>query len=251
MTETGWERWGAACGLALLLVGAAGTALERGAPKVTAPAAKVAQFFADNWTTLVAQSIVFVIGAGVFLWFLGSLRSYLARTETGAARLATVAFGAGVAWVAIHAAAQAVQSGMAIAAHNAASKEMLAALYPTGYALFTLADVPLAVMLFATGVLALRTGAFPAWLGWLSVATGVVHLAMPFGLLAESGPLASGGWLTYVQYPLFAVWLLCVTTVMLIELGRPVRRIAVPQKIAAPTAHAHGNGHKVAPTRRR
>lgn len=251
MTETGWERWGAASGFAVLLVGAVGTALERGAPKLTAPAAKVAQFFADNWSTLVAQSIVFVIGAGVFLWFLGSLRSYLARTEPGTARLATVAFGAGVAWVAVHAAAQAVQSGMALAAHANAPKEMVATLYPTGYALFTLAAIPLAVMLFATAALSLRTGVFPAWLGWLSLAVGVVHVAMPFGLLAESGPLAPGGWLTYVQYPLYAVWLLCVTTVMLIELGRPVPRIAVPEKIAAPAAHAHGDGHKVAPTRRR
>ncbi len=242
MTGKGWERWGAASGFAVLLIGAVGTAFERGAPKVSAPAAQVAEFFADNRAALITQSLVFMLGAAFFIWYLGSLRGFLMRAEHGAGRLATVAFGAGIAWVAIHAAAQAFQSGMAFVTHNAVPAAVLGGMYGTAYALFTLADVPLAVMLFATAAVSLRMKAFPAWLGWFSLAAGVVTLAMPLSLLFASGPFAPGGWLTYVQYPVYAAWLLCTTTVMIIELGRPAPVATLPE--AATTL----NGHRTAPT---
>lgn len=47
----------------------------------------------------------------------------------------------------------------------------------------------------------------PPWLGWFSLAAG-------------SGPLAPGGWVRFLVYPVFVVWLVAVIAVMLTHDGR-------------------------------
>jgi hypothetical protein len=43
---------------------------------------------------------------------------------------------------------------------------------------------------------------------------------MSLGLVVDSGPLVPGGGLTYVLYLLTAVWLVAVTSVMVVRLGK-------------------------------
>jgi hypothetical protein len=128
MNETRWERWGAASGLGAIVTGAA---------------------------ALRAQALLFVLGAGFFLWFLGSLRSFLARAEGGTGRLSAVAMGAGVASTVMTLAALAFQLGLASAAGYAGQP----ALVGTMDALFVIANLPLAVMLIAVAVLTVRPAA--------------------------------------------------------------------------------------------
>ncbi len=225
MTETRWERWGAASGFGALLAGAAAVVFERGPVRASDPVAKIADYFADNRGALLAQALLFVIGAGFFLWFVGSLRSFLFRAEGGTGRLSTVAFGAGVASTMITVVALTFQIGLATAAKDAGQP----ALVGTMDALFTVANLPLAVMLIAVAVLSLRTRAFPAWLAWLSAAAAAAQLAPVFGIVLDSGPLAADGWLAaYVPYPLYAVWLASATAVMVIRIGKPTPATVIP-----------------------
>jgi hypothetical protein len=90
------EQWAAASGFAAIAFGAAAAALERSWP-TTDPVAFSA-FVAENRGAMLAQSMLFAIGAGAYVWFLGSLRSFLMRAEGGTGRLSTVAFGAGIIW---------------------------------------------------------------------------------------------------------------------------------------------------------
>jgi len=233
MDETRWERWGAASGFAALLVGAAAVIFERGPVNASDPATTIAAYFADNEAALRAQGLLFLLGGGIFLWFLGSLRSFLARAEGGTGRLATVALAAGVASTVVRVVALTFQIGLA-----AAGGSVQPALVAVMDALFTAASVPLAVMLVAVALVSFRTRAFPTWLGWLSVAAAAAQLVPSFGIVVDSGPLSFDGWLAaYLPYPLYVAWLACATTVMVRRIGQPTPATAIPSTPEELIAH--------------
>jgi hypothetical protein len=199
---------------------------ERGPVSAGDPAGEIAGYFAGNREALRAQGLLFVIGAGFLLWFLGSLRSFLVRAEGGTGRLATVALGAGVASTVITVVALAFQIGLAATPAG----DVAPALVGTMDAMFTVANLPLAVMLVAVAVL-FRSGAFPAWLGWLSLAAAAVQLVPTFGIVVDGGALAADGWVAlYAPYPLYVAWLACATAAMVRRIGRPApgRTVLVP-----------------------
>lgn len=224
MDEMRWERWGAASGFGAILTGAAAMLFERGALSAGDPAAKIAAHYAVNHDALLAQALLFVLGSGFFIWFAGSLRSFLARAEGGTGRLAAVAFGAGVGSTVVTLAALAFQVGLARAAGDAGQP----ALVGTMDALFVIANLPLAAMLFAVAVVTFRAAAFPAWLGWLSVLAAVAQLVPVLGIALDGGPLAADGWVSaYLPYPLYALWLACTVVVTAARLGSRRRGLPV------------------------
>jgi len=213
-TEETRERWGAATGFAALLVAAIAVAFERSTPNPNPTPDEVVAFYSDHRTELLAQSLLFVLSAGIFLWFLGSVRAHLARAERGNGRLTSIAYAAGLVWIVVNLAVQAPQIALARAADGDLSPDLATVMNELGLALATIADVPVAVLTIAVGVLSLRANAFPAWLGWLSMVVATAHLIAWTGVVADTGPLAPGGWATFVIYPVFVVWLLAVTSTM-------------------------------------
>jgi hypothetical protein len=226
MDGSGWERWGAASGFAVLALGAIAAVIDAGTVSVRDPVETITAYFVDNRAALLAQSVLFVISAGILVWFLGSLRSFLARAEGRKDGLSEVAFGAGMVYVAISLGAQAFQIGLAMAA---GSTTVQPALLGTAWALFSIASVPLAVTLCATAAASFRARAFPAWLGWLSLATAAAYLMLLCGIVVDTGPLSPTGWVTYAPYPLFGVWLVSTTVVM-------VRRLRTRPAVTATPA---------------
>ena len=231
MDETGWERWGAASGFGAILTGAAAMIFERGALSASDPVARMVAHYTDSGAALRAQALLFVVGAGLFIWFAGSLRAFLARAEGGTGRLSTVAFGAAVASTVVTLTAIAFQVGLASAARDAGQP----ALVGTMDALFVIANLPLAVMLVAVAVVTFRTAVLPAWLGWLSVVAAVAQLAPVFGIALDGGPLAADGWLSaYLPYPLYALWLASAAVTTFARLGSPRPRAADRRRAVEP-----------------
>ena len=138
MNEMRWERCGAATGLGAILTCAAAVLFERGPVSASDPVAKIVSYYTNNQAALRAQALLFVIGAGFFLWFLGSLRSFLSQAEGGRGRLSTLAMSAGVASTVVTLAALAFQVGLASAAQDAGQP----ALIGTMDALFVVANLP-------------------------------------------------------------------------------------------------------------
>jgi hypothetical protein len=207
MDDRRWERWGAAMGFAIVVLSVLATVFER-SPVSAAD-------FAEHRPALVTQSMLFLASAGVMVWFVGSLRSYLMRAEGGTGRLSTVVFGAGVAWAVLDMVAQAFQIGVANDPHGDAPAAMIRMMT----AVFTIANLPLAVMLGAVAVVALRYHAFPGWLGWLTVVVAAAPTVLFLSTAIDSGPLATDGWLGFVLYPFVLVWLVPTTVVMVRRLG--------------------------------
>lgn len=220
MNEMRWQRWGAASGFGAILTGAVALMFERGPLSASDPVAKMVAYYADNHDALRAQALLFVIGAGFFLWFAGSLRSFLRRAEDGSARLSNTAYGAGVASTVVTLVALSFQVGLAGAARDTG----LPALVGTMDALFVIANLPLAVMLLAVAVVTFRAAAFPAWLGCLSIVAALAQVVPVLGIALDGGPLAADGWLSaYLPYPLYALWLACTAAVTVARLGAPGR----------------------------
>jgi len=215
MDEAKWVRWSAISGFASLVVGAVGGALERGWPSATDPLA-VAAFMERNRIEILAQSLLFVVSAGLLLWFLAGLRSFLLATEGGTGPLSTLMFANGAIWVGLSMTAQSFQVGNTLVPSSAHPASLA-----TMAAMFSMANFPLALMLMCSAAVSLRSKALPVWLGWLSVAGAVAQLALWFGTVVQTGPLAPNGWLTYVLYPFFAVWLAPTSFVMMRRTGKP------------------------------
>jgi hypothetical protein len=214
METTRWQRWAPAAGLAAIAVAAAAVALERPWPDTREPA-ELPEFLADNRAAIVAQSLLFLVSAGLFMWFLASLRSHLAGAEGGTARLSTLAFAAGMVGYGLEVIGQAPQVTLTLPAQSGRSPESAAVLTDLGYAMIAVANLPLAVMFAAVAVVSLRTGAFPTWLGWLAGLAAAAALALPFAVVDPTGPLAPQGWASYVLYLVPVVWVIPAAIVMI------------------------------------
>ena len=219
MNETRWQRWAAASGFVALACGVAAVALERPWPSTSDPAAFPA-FLADNHGAILAQSMLFVISAGLFMWFLASLRSFLIEAEGATGRLSTLAFTAGMIGYGLNVVGQAPQITLTLPSAAAWQPGSAAMLTDLGWVMLIVANIPLAVMFFAVAAVSLRTRVFPVWLGWLAVVAGVAAVLLSFAVVDPGGPLAPQGWASYLLYPASIVWLLPATTVMIRRIGR-------------------------------
>lgn len=77
MADTRWERLGAATGIVFVILSV--LALFIGGQPGAAP--DVVQYFVENRGRLLVQSFLAGVASIFFLWFLGSVRSYLRAAE--------------------------------------------------------------------------------------------------------------------------------------------------------------------------
>jgi len=219
MSDHPTERWTAASGYLVIVLGIAGAAFERGSPPLTAPIEEVVAFWSKYQRELLAQSVMFVLSAGAYLWFFGSLRSVLMRAEGGSGTLSTVAFGAGIVSAGLQMIQQCFQAALAVAAPGTLDRGVVALFGGVMWALSVIAYVPMGVMLAAVAAVSFAHRAFSRWLAWFSAAASVAHFVMTLGLLVKSGPLVPGQAATYALYAIALMWLIATTTAMVF--GRP------------------------------
>jgi hypothetical protein len=214
MSEHSAERWNAASGYLVILLGIGGAAFERGSPPFTAPVEEVVAFWSNYQRELLAQSVMFVFSAGAYLWFFGALRTVLMRAEGGNGTVSTVAFGAGIVSAGLQMILQCFQAALAIVAPGTLERGVVALFGSLLWALSVIAYVPMGVMLAAVAAASFAYRAFPRWLAWFSSAASLAHFVMTFGLVVESGPLVPGEATTYALYAIALLWLIATTTVM-------------------------------------
>jgi hypothetical protein len=215
------ERWNAASGYLVIGLGIAGAAFERGSPPFTASVEEVIAFWSSYRRELLAQSMMFVLSAGAYVWFFGSLRSVLMRAEGSTGLLSTIAFGAGIVSAGLQMILQCFQVALAVAAAGALERGVVALFGGLGWALSVIAYVPMGVMLGAVAVVSFAYHAFPRWLAWFSLAASLAHFVMTLGLVVKSGPLVPGQPTTYALYAITVLWLIATTTVMVFGMKRP------------------------------
>lgn len=229
------ERLSGIAGLVGVAIGAGAVVFERGVSRGAGPAATI-RHFQEYGDVIRLQSLLFVVGAGFFLWFLVGLRSRLRAAEGGDGSLADLVLVAGALSGALTLVALAVQVALTLEAP-------LAALAALNDVLFVVSGLPLAVALVAVAVISFRHHAFAHWVGWLSAVTAVTQTIPVLGIAARSGALAPGGWLSaFLPFPLYMVWL--TTTAVVLTVG--AQKVPAPDRpsatvLATPTARSGGS----------
>ncbi|MEY9954220.1 hypothetical protein [Leifsonia sp. EB34] len=228
------ERQGGVAGLVSVGIGLLAEVFERGIARGGTGAATI-RHFQDQAGPVRIQTLLFVLGAAFLFWFLAGMRSRLAAAEGGDGSLAVLALVAGVGSSTVTLIALSVQEALTLETPSTA----LAALDD---ALFLVAGLPLAVMLVAVAVLTFTRHAFASWIGWLSIAAALLEIVPLFGMIAGSGPLAPGGWVSaFLPYPAYLIWLTAVAILMTVRPLSESRRVR--QEVPASLHGARNPGH--------
>lgn len=227
--KEGWlreERWAPVTGIAVLLFGLAGLIVLEGPadrPEVDRAAGAFLEYF-DQGSTVVLGGFLVMLSVVFLLWFLGSLREVLRGAEGEGGRLGAIAFGGGIATAVLWSAMPAVSVLGALDAEHL-NPQAAKTIFILGDAFIYPAAVTAAVLVAATGLVALRTGVLPRWLGWLSLALALWLLVPPLGSGAGT-PENPAGWTALTAIDLVPVWT-AVTGMALMARGRT--RVRKPQ----------------------
>ena len=192
MNDDRYVEYGAATGIVFVILTLIGfAAVIPTPPDLNAPSQEWASYFLSHHSAIRAGVVILAVAFFFYIWFLGTLTSVL-RIASGTPRLPSITLIGGVL------------GGACLLVGLAA--EAVAAYRPQGvdplitralndiFVLVGVAAIPAFTAFFAaTAIVLLRSGAFPAWLGWLTVIAAVVQ-PLTFGaLFTKSGAFAGDG----------------------------------------------------------
>jgi hypothetical protein len=213
MADPRWERLGAATGIVFVLLTL--LALFIGGQ----PAPDVVQYFIDNRGRLLVQSFLAGLASIFFLWFLGSVWSYLRAAEGGTGRLSAVAFAGGILTMVFLMLSLTVTYALADRMAELSPPDTSRAFYALVIQASDLTFFPVVAFTGASALVILRTKALPAWLGWLGIVVAVLSLSRGTAFFVESGPFSSAGVLESVAIMAFLLWLLLMSILLVRRVG--------------------------------
>jgi hypothetical protein len=195
--------WTPTAGIVAALTFVVGLAMAANSPDNSDPDAKIISWYADHGHRVGVVVGAFILAfSGLFLlWFAAGLRQRLRLAEGPDGRLANVALGGGVLFVALlwvgAAALAAIPAGVSLGGSTQLTDADLGRFLPSiGFGSILLFGMFGAIALIdATSVVIMRTGVLPSWLAWLGFICGVVLLfgvvflpviALPIWLIAAS-----------------------------------------------------------------
>ena len=224
MSNNSWQRLGAASGIVYVVVILlpdfiqGGPAEEETITPAQAIANACASATAAQFTDAI-YPITHVLGYLFFLFFLGSLWSSLRRAEGDHGWLAAAGFGGGVASLTIRLSGAAAS---AAAAHNACAgidPQLWQVLNSLSGAAYFSSFFPLAILSAASAVIAIRFGALPRWLGWMSAVVAVALLVDGF-----AGTLYTRA--VGLSFLLFMLWTLMASIVLMRRVGKSLSSVS-------------------------
>jgi TM2 domain-containing membrane protein YozV len=215
------RRWDATTGIVAMGLFIAGFLLPGTPPKADDPVPKITAFFVNHRSDILAGDALIALGAVFFLWWLGSLRSYLRAAEGGEGRLSAAAFGGGVLGTALTIGGAAVLSGIVFKVAKLGNPLLNRAMFDIAGNLFAIAGVGFAVLLGAAACSAARSGALPPWTYWLGSVAAVAQLLSVAPIFASSGFFAGGGAIAPVAFFAAAIWVVAVSVLMIQRDGVP------------------------------
>jgi hypothetical protein len=215
------RRWDAATGLVFAVLAIAAGLIPGQPATADDSITKVRDFLVGNRDDLLLGNLLFALSAFFFLWFLGSLRSYLRASEGGEGRLSAAAFGGGVTGVALALAGTAVISGVAVKVAKDGSADVTQALYDVGNFMFLISGPAFAAFFAATACSGARSGALPSWLVWTAALAAVLEVLTTFGLLADSGAFQYGDIVNFVTLLVSTLWVAAASVVLFRREGVP------------------------------
>lgn len=202
MERSAWERRGILMGVVAVVLTVAGFVVAGSSPDFLDDPQKIADYYADDSGKVMAAAYIGLLGTAALIWFLGELRARLFAAEGGGGRLTGIAFGGGLVAASMFLLVDTANFAGAIRADEDGKIDpgVAATLYDVSGLTIAAGAFALAVLVFATAAIALRTAVLPRWLAWLSVLIGV-SLLTPWNWI---GAFAGLLWVLAVSITLYA-----------------------------------------------
>jgi Domain of unknown function (DUF4386) len=194
-------------------------------------AGKIASALHEHRDRLLVIAYLSVVYATAFLIYLWSLYNLL-RGDPGRPRvLGSLVLVGGVLFIALHAVSDIGITGLVgakLASFGAQHDPGVSySLFLMTFALDSVGDVFGSLCFFAAGLIVLKSGVLPRWLGWVSIVVGILFFLQGFGL---GGVITSFGLvLDLIGFVLFLVFVL-VSSVIMLTRENAVANTAVPIK---------------------
>jgi hypothetical protein len=151
-------------------------------------AQEIVNHYTDHNTRETIGAILVVYAAASIIFFGGWLRRVLRDAEGADGILSAVAFGGAVAFAAGAAVAGSIHLALADLADDI-NPVALQAINGIDFDMFFFFPVGLGTLILATGISAVRHGAMPKWLAWVSVVFGVLFFTPVFFIFFYVGPV--------------------------------------------------------------
>jgi hypothetical protein len=159
-------------------------------------------------------SVVYAIGFAIYTW---RLYDFLRQDTDRRWSLASLVLLGGMLFVTLHAVSDIGITGLLgakLATYSFQHDHGLSyALYLMTYALDSVGDVFCSLAALAAGLLVMRSGALPRWLGWFAIVAGILFFLQGFGL---GGVIASFGLvLDLIAFALFLIFIVVSSVILL------------------------------------
>jgi hypothetical protein len=215
------DRTDAAAGIAFVVLILISAFVAGTPPKVTDPTPDIRRFLVDERDSLQAAAFFTGLAMIALLWFLGTLRAELRALEGGEGRLAEIAFGSGIALIALTLAGTALAVAPTLHAQQL-NPSTLRALFDTQGYVYTLIAFPVAGLAASSSAVLLRTGGLARAAGMLGVVTAAVSVISGLALYGESDSFFSiGGGIGFVSFLLSILWVLVTSVALLLGVRAP------------------------------
>lgn len=222
MSEWLWKRAGFAMGIVFVVLLFAGEVVlgDTTHPPANSSGEKLVAFFTEYRTGSLIGAYIQALAAMLLLWFVSSVTTALASWERRTT--AMLAAASGSVTVGVLLLYLLLSSALAF---GAASPEGLdagtaGALYQARFIALTFYSFPVAFLVAATSVAALRLRFFPRWYGWFGMAVAVAFLVGGADV-ARSGFFAPDGDYGFILFWLFPLWLMVTSVVFMRRVGEP------------------------------
>jgi hypothetical protein len=221
MRDDSWAVYGAAAGAIAIALYVAGGLVMGTPPDFNAPGGEIADHLAANRTRIQVGSAIHAAWAPLFVWFLATVASLASAAGAGARRMGTLAYGCGLAFLALFLADVTSLAISAMRPENMArAPELAAALHDFEWLAMGMASFLVSGALGAFAVLALRYKAiWPQWLGWLAVLAALAYALRVGTLFTTDGAFAADGLLgLWVPVIAAAGWILLGSVVLALNI---------------------------------
>jgi hypothetical protein len=233
MRLRGWERAGAAMGIAVVVLLFVGEVLggDDLHPPATDSGQHITAFYAANHAGILAGTYLHGLALLGLLWFAATLAATV-RTS-GQDAMATLIATASAVTASVVGLWLVITATLAFGAGPGQDPGATQALYQLRYLAETFWSLPVAALTGATAVAVRRSRVLPRWHGWFSAATALAFL-LGGADMARAGFFAADGDYGFLLFWLLPLWLLVTSIVLLRGPRIAPDATAAPEQIAAP-----------------